>query len=374
MRRVRRRGGRGHPRGPRRSAGPGAVGLWDALLRVCPARPRDAAAPPPPVWLGVWRFGGASAVAACRRWRAAKRGEDEELGASRAYYTQSKHLEWAAGTGRPWWWEREVSARADDAAAGLQDQQVTVLWRRAAVDVRHADPILAAEGAYSFPEVVLAAPAEREPLLLPAECLSHVAAPFCNPLPPTLCTLSVASRASESIRLALGREVYSVTTVGTAAVPGLCGTPVVDLCVVVHTLPFVEEQRRALRRYGFRRRREKQRTPGVEVLLGGDALAGQPGSVAAYCVGDGDRTGQQFKESAEMLVRYLAARPNARDAYCAAKSDGAKVDGGAGAVYEAHKRPVIARFISDARAWHAADAAAARGFASGLCAVEEAPA
>eukprot|EP00308_Calcidiscus_leptoporus_P009838 CAMPEP_0119377720 /NCGR_PEP_ID=MMETSP1334-20130426/46334_1 /TAXON_ID=127549 /ORGANISM="Calcidiscus leptoporus, Strain RCC1130" /LENGTH=232 /DNA_ID=CAMNT_0007396725 /DNA_START=65 /DNA_END=763 /DNA_ORIENTATION=- len=163
------------------------------------------------------------------------------------------------------------------------------------------------------------------------------------------------ARNSERVRAALGAdEVLSISRVGSSAVVGMPGTPVVDMVAVCKAWPPTASQLDALNRAGFDDRGLAPHAEDDRWFYGGDEGAA-PGTLGR-CVVHVVREGNPWTAEAEAFVAYVSAVPKAFAAYSEVKLEGARLavngrDGMRLSEYKQRKHKVCMRVLREAQVW-----------------------
>lgn len=138
---------------------------------------------------------------------------------------------------------------------------------------------------------------------------------------------------------------------GSSAIRGMPGTPVVDVVVAVEQLPPPPEVIAALELAGYAYRGPAPHDREDHWAMGGDGAKGHLGRVVLHITIPDSR----FLRSARAFVDYCnsADGKEAFDAYAAIKIEGAAL-AGEQTMYKGHKGRVVSQVLAEARAWQQA--------------------
>mmetsp|Transcript_10334 Transcript_10334/g.22500 ORF Transcript_10334/g.22500 Transcript_10334/m.22500 type:complete len:206 (-) Transcript_10334:54-671(-) len=162
-------------------------------------------------------------------------------------------------------------------------------------------------------------------------------------------------RNSARVQAALGADqVVSISRIGSSAVVGMPGTPVVDMVAVCKAWPPTAAQVHALSDMGFDDHGLAPHAGEDRWFYGGDegAAPGTLGRSVVHVV----REGNPWVAEAEAFVAYLSAVPEAFSAYRMVKLEGARLalEGREGmrlSEYKQRKHEVCMRVFRDAQIW-----------------------
>jgi GrpB-like predicted nucleotidyltransferase (UPF0157 family) len=194
-----------------------------------------------------------------------------------------------------------------------------------------------------------------------AEVLMLGAYPFYT-TQPTAAMDDVYARNEEKVRQALGDgslqgRLLAIHRIGSSAINGLPGTPVVDMLAVTREWPPDAAQLAALQAAGFEAKGLADHAEDDMWFFGGDGPSGTLGRCVLHVV----REGNAFVKHSLDFVCYVShpKHRDAFDAYAAVKLEGARLalDGEEGqklSEYKRRKHAVCMEVMTKANAWGAA--------------------
>lgn len=173
--------------------------------------------------------------------------------------------------------------------------------------------------------------------------------------------LASLDRNSKRIHSALGEDCLEMLHIGSTAIKGIPGTPIIDILAVCRSLdaPDVNQIKR-LEANGFEDKGKAPHTSGDSWFYGGDPSS-QPGTMGRAVVHIVAQ-GNPFIEASKAFVNYCNAVPSAFNRYSNIKLEGAKLalngeEGQKLSEYKQYKVSVVNDLMKEARNWVKTNAA-----------------